>query len=318
MALNLVLLRRFEAVCRLRSFSRAASELGLSQAAMTKSIRMLEEELEAQLLDRTTRTVEPTEMGQRLLARADELLAHADDVRSSIARGINQLRIASGATVLDSFVKDGLLEFRIKHPDVHVDLRLLSVADSADQLARRQADILIFNSIVASELVDTRWMRKEVIFLEPVVIICREGHPILEGELSFEALIKFDWVAVGFSRHLQQSLPKPLREALERVRFPKYLVPTQNVCVDMVLKSDVLTYGPESTLRGFPADAPIRTMAFPMPLMYECTAFTRADAPPPPLAAAFIDAVRSAHKIALDLRPPPDSTGKAQKRSRKG
>lgn len=297
--MNLVLLRRFEAVCRLRSFSRAADEFGISHAAMTKSIRMLEEDIGAQLLDRTTRAVALTDVGAQLLDRASELITHAADVRSSIARGGRELRVCSGATVLDTFVKDGLLEFRQRHPDVHLDLRLLSVSESADQLSRRQADLLVFNSVTADELADTRWMRKEVIFTEPIVAMFRAGHPILERDFSTETFLGYDWVAVGFTRHLQESLPEPLRGTLKRVRFPKYLVPTQDICLNLVSRSDVITYGPESIMHNLPAGAAIESAPFPFPVRYEYAAYTRADGPPSPLATAFVDAIRSVRRRVL-------------------
>jgi DNA-binding transcriptional LysR family regulator len=57
----------FIAVARERSFTRAAKKAGLSQSALSHTIRQLEERLGVRLLTRTTRAVAPTEAGQRLL-----------------------------------------------------------------------------------------------------------------------------------------------------------------------------------------------------------------------------------------------------------
>src|SRR6266851_5575579 len=57
----------FIAVARERSFTRAAAQLGLSQSALSHTIRALEERLGVRLLTRTTRSVSPTEPGERLL-----------------------------------------------------------------------------------------------------------------------------------------------------------------------------------------------------------------------------------------------------------
>src|SRR6266700_3209633 len=57
----------FLAVARERSFTRAAAKLGVSQSALSHTIRGLEERLGLRLLTRTTRSVSPTEAGQRLL-----------------------------------------------------------------------------------------------------------------------------------------------------------------------------------------------------------------------------------------------------------
>src|SRR3954469_5994839 len=57
----------FVAVARERNFTRAAAQLGVSQSALSKTVRGLEERLGLRLLTRTTRSVAPTEAGERLL-----------------------------------------------------------------------------------------------------------------------------------------------------------------------------------------------------------------------------------------------------------
>src|SRR5207253_6830654 len=60
-------LQAFVAVARERSFTKAAAKLGVSQSALSHTIRELEERLGVRLLTRTTRSVSPTEAGERLL-----------------------------------------------------------------------------------------------------------------------------------------------------------------------------------------------------------------------------------------------------------
>ena len=60
----------FLAVAKERSFTRAAAQLGVSQSALSHTIRGLEERLGLRLLTRTTRSVSPTEAGERLLHTA--------------------------------------------------------------------------------------------------------------------------------------------------------------------------------------------------------------------------------------------------------
>src|SRR3954451_16978623 len=69
----------FRAVARERSFTRAAAQIGVSPSALSHTIRRLEERLGVRLLTRTTRSVAPTEAGERLLSaigpRLDEIEA---------------------------------------------------------------------------------------------------------------------------------------------------------------------------------------------------------------------------------------------------
>ena len=71
-------LAAFLAVARERSFTRAAAQLGVSQSALSQTIRGLEERLGLRLLTRTTRSVAPTEAGERLLQAAGPRLDEID------------------------------------------------------------------------------------------------------------------------------------------------------------------------------------------------------------------------------------------------
>src|SRR5450830_323324 len=72
-------LTAFAAVARLRSFRQAALERGVSASALGHALRALEERLGVRLLNRTTRSVTPTEAGQQLLARLTPAMREIDD-----------------------------------------------------------------------------------------------------------------------------------------------------------------------------------------------------------------------------------------------
>jgi DNA-binding transcriptional LysR family regulator len=75
----------FLAVARERSFTRAAAKLGVSQSALSHTIRGLEERLGVRLLTRTTRSVSPTEAGERLLQVAENSRCASKDNSLSTA-----------------------------------------------------------------------------------------------------------------------------------------------------------------------------------------------------------------------------------------
>src|SRR5882724_8274800 len=75
-------LRAFVAVAQERSFTKAAATLGLSQSALSHTMRDLEERLGVRLLTRTTRSVSPTDAGERLLRN---LAPHFDEIESELA-----------------------------------------------------------------------------------------------------------------------------------------------------------------------------------------------------------------------------------------
>jgi DNA-binding transcriptional LysR family regulator len=90
----------FVAVARERSFTRAAAKLGVSPSALSDTMRGLEERLGLRLSSRTTRSVEPTEAGERLLRavgpRFDEIDAELAGLSELRERPAGTIRIGSG------------------------------------------------------------------------------------------------------------------------------------------------------------------------------------------------------------------------------
>src|SRR5512132_3488406 len=85
----------FLAVARERSFTRAAAQLGVSQSALSHTIRGLEERLGLRLLTRTTRSVSPTEAGERLLQTVGPRF---DDIAAELT-GLTALRDKPAGTI---------------------------------------------------------------------------------------------------------------------------------------------------------------------------------------------------------------------------
>ncbi len=97
---NLDNLLAFLAVARERSFTRAAAQLGVSQSTLSHTIRELEERLGVRLLTRTTRSVSPTEAGERLLRnvgpRFAEIETELDALSDLRDRPAGTIRITVG------------------------------------------------------------------------------------------------------------------------------------------------------------------------------------------------------------------------------
>ena len=116
----------FIAVGQERSFTNAAAKLGVSQSALSHTIRQLEDRLVVQLLTRTTRSVRPTEAGERLLRtlapRFDEIAAELEAVAGLRDKPAGTIRITSGDHALDTIVMPKLAKFLPKFPDIKVEI----------------------------------------------------------------------------------------------------------------------------------------------------------------------------------------------------
>jgi len=114
------------AVAGERSFTKAAAKLGVSQSALSHTIRGLEERLEVRLLTRTTRSVAPTEAGERLL---QTLIPRFEEIEAELA-AVSELRNKPAGTIritATEYAADGILLPKLakllrEYPDIKVEI----------------------------------------------------------------------------------------------------------------------------------------------------------------------------------------------------
>src|SRR5206468_1412011 len=116
----------FLAVTKEGSFTRAAAKLGVSQSALSHTIRGLEERLGLRLLTRTTRSVAPTEAGERLLStvgpRFEEIEAELEALTELREKPAGTVRITSGDHAVQSVLWSKLAKFLPRYPDIKVEV----------------------------------------------------------------------------------------------------------------------------------------------------------------------------------------------------
>lgn len=116
----------FMVVARERSFTRAAAQLGVSQSALSHAMRHLETRLDVRLLTRTTRSVVPTEAGERLIQR---LGPHLEEIEQALAalrdtreRPAGNLRITAGEHAASAVLWPALKPFMLQYPDINIEI----------------------------------------------------------------------------------------------------------------------------------------------------------------------------------------------------
>jgi len=116
----------FRAIAAERSFTRAAARLGVSTSAASHALRGLEERIGIRLLNRTTRSVVPTDAGERLLTAVSALfdgveveLASLRDLRN---RPAGTIRITTSAHAAKTLLEPALLPLLAAHPELKVEL----------------------------------------------------------------------------------------------------------------------------------------------------------------------------------------------------
>lgn len=131
----------FEAAARLQNFSKAAQELNVSQPAVSKSIRLLEQATSLKLFERGRRRLELTPDGRRLYAEARECLDRMESVITSLQRqrAREHVRVSFSASFIQLWLMPRLKDFKARWP--HIALRIEeSTRDDLD-LAEEKIDI---------------------------------------------------------------------------------------------------------------------------------------------------------------------------------
>lgn len=118
----------FLAVAKGRSFTKAAAQLGVSQSALSHTIRGLEERLGLRLLSRTTRRVAPTAAGERLVRtvgpRFDEIDAELAALSELREKPAGTIRITAGEHSAETIVWPALAKLLPRYPDIDVELTI--------------------------------------------------------------------------------------------------------------------------------------------------------------------------------------------------
>jgi len=119
-------LTAFVAVARERSFTRAAAKLGVSQSALSHTIRSLEERIGVRLLTRTTRSVSPTSAGERLLRTAAprfaEIEAELEALSALREKPAGTVRITAGEHAATAILWPALERLLPEYPDIKVEI----------------------------------------------------------------------------------------------------------------------------------------------------------------------------------------------------
>ena len=116
----------FVAVVELKSFSKAAKQLGLSPPRVSEMVRNLEERLGVRLVERTTRSVAPTAAGERLLERLrpvlDEYQSALESTNEFRGKPAGMLRVTAPPPAGDFFLASAIPRFLAQYPEISLDL----------------------------------------------------------------------------------------------------------------------------------------------------------------------------------------------------
>lgn len=224
------------------NFVRAAARLHLTQPALSRSIRVLEEELNCQLFDRDPQGVRVTAVGQVVARRARELLLDArglqQEVEMLLRREFGNLKFGAGPLPIATLLPPICAELAREHSRLHIEIENRSAQELLQLLL--EGDIEFFVADVGSLAVDQRVAVRHLVRQEALAF-CRGGHPLASAmALRPVRLLDYPLVSGRRSPSAEAAMLRYFGLA-EGQPFPAHLV-TDNLAllVAVTLASDAI------------------------------------------------------------------------------
>lgn len=224
-------LRVFVAVAQQGSFSQAGQVIGLSQSAVSHSVKELESEMGIRLLDRTTREVVLTEAGVQLASRLERLLEELNttllDVRSYGQQRSGTVRVAASQTISAHLMPQCLAASQLAFPEIKIMLRDRPQQWVLQSIRNAEVDFGIAIGPLQAEDFEC-----EAILDEPFLLLCRQDDPLAgEQKISWQMLNHRPLVLQDYSSGSRVLIDKALRlqqveaDIVQEIGHPATLYP---------------------------------------------------------------------------------------------
>ena len=165
----------FAGVYELRSFSRTASSLRLTQSTVSEHVRLLEEELGTRLFDRLSRETVPTRAGELLYSYARQMLALRSQARQAVDDFLGQIAgmlLVGASTIPGEYVLPAVIgRFRERHPRVAITLQISDSRGIVQAVLDGQVDVGVVGADPGNRGLETR-----ALMPDELVLVVPPGH----------------------------------------------------------------------------------------------------------------------------------------------
>ncbi len=185
----------FSHVVRSGSFSAAAERLDTSTGQVSRRVAALESHLHVKLLNRTTRRLALTEVGQRYLVRCEQIIACIQEAEGEISSGRSMraapIRIRVTTDVDSQCVVGAIARFRKQHPQVHFNLTISDKQVEPDD-TEHDVSIMLADELPQGAPLATCLGKTRLVACASPLYLKRKGVPVQPGDLA-----RFDWVRMA-------------------------------------------------------------------------------------------------------------------------
>ncbi|MDZ4358872.1 MAG: LysR family transcriptional regulator [Variovorax sp.] len=286
----------FLAVAEVGQLAQAASNLGLTPAALSKSIRRLEDELGLRTFERSGQGMQLTAFGTAFVERArricvehDEALRHASDVRTGRA---GLLRIGASIAMLETFVAPALAKLQPKRPAMRAQV----IVAASDVMLERLRNGHVDMAVVPTYDKVPPDLKQLLVGSDSLVPVVREGHPLLNMQrLRLTDLSSYSWILPSAFSAARTRLDELFASVCLKAPQVSIEVDVSSAwTLSIVRATDLISFAPSSLM-----DTPVthHIVAVPLPqlvLLRAVSLFFRPEAYWSPLMDEFAGALRAA------------------------
>ncbi|WED29220.1 LysR family transcriptional regulator [Vibrio sp. DW001] len=285
----------FKEVALHQSISQASLKLGVTQPALSKSIKLLEKRYQTSLLRRGARGVELTEAGkivfERTLRIEHEMNALQKDL-DSLGSEKQELRIGAGPA-WEMPINAMISKFFLRYPNVHMEIQSNTIAQLLPKLINGELELALgrdngnlvsgYDELNFIPLIPTRFC-----------IIANKQHPLAQsGVTQLVGLQHYPWVGFQHSKEMLDHINRYLDK--EKVKNVNFILETQflEVALTMVEKNDALMCISNTVLNKL-SDRNIVEVVLKEPIWhFHIGIWTRASSQRPYLVEEFIEDIKS-------------------------
>lgn len=211
--MNIKQVRAFLAVAQSMNFTHAASQLHLSQPALSLTIKALEENLGGKLLTRTTRHISLTPEGEALVPIAKRLLAQwenaEDEMRQRFALQLGKITIASMPAFAASLLPKAIQIYHASYPNIQVAINDVLSDIVIEMVRNNQVELGI--SFESSSLFDLSFYP---LYEDTFIAILPKNHPLEQQErITWQALLEYKFITLQRPSSVRTMIENALNEA---------------------------------------------------------------------------------------------------------
>lgn len=242
-------LKVFYTVANRLSFTKAANELNISQPAVTKHIKEIENQLNTKLFDRKGTTIQLTESGKILFVYAEKSRQLYRDLEFSISQLNKQekgkLKIGASTTIAQYILPEILAKFNSYYKDINIELVTHNSEDIAVLLKNGKIDLGIVEGESKSSYFDYQKFKQD-----EIVLVGKANHPLVNKNFKITDLYDIDLIVREQGSGTQEFIQNQLKKSgvnLQKLNIIMQLGSSESI-KNYLLHSDAMAFLSVSTI----------------------------------------------------------------------